>query len=87
MPDTGAASSGMSVAGTMRCMSDIATELRILRANGVDITDRWLTWARDGYAHGVVDADTFEQTVAHILANDPQIDVCEWVVPVRKREP
>lgn len=77
----------LSAAGTMGCMSDIATELRILRANGADITDRWLTWARDGYAQGAVDVATFERTVAHILANDPRVDVCEWVVPVRKREP
>lgn len=62
--------------------TQLKRELRLLRANGVDITDRWLQWAKDGYTAGEVDAATYERTVAHILVNDPAIEVCEWIIPL-----
>lgn len=62
-------------------------ELRLLRANGVDITEPWLKWARDGYLAGVVDLATYERTVAHILVDDPAVEVCEWVIPLGAEGP
>lgn len=67
--------------------TQLERELRLLRANGVDITERWLKWAKVGYAAGLVDTATYERTVEHILVNDPAVEVCEWIIPLGAEGP